>query len=98
MTKLLRQLLEPMNLAAYGAWGAIGVELWNSTPEGTGLVGDALLMPLLWSLHGAFLAVFVLRQFFARARAARCWRSPHSSRWRWSWRRCRARAPCRCCW
>jgi signal transduction histidine kinase len=62
MNKALRQLLEPMNLAAYGAWGAIGVELWNGSPEGTGLVAQGLLLPLLWSLHALFLAVFVLRQ------------------------------------
>ena len=60
MIRTLRQLLEPMNLAAYGAWGAIGVELWNGSPEGTGLVAQAQLMPLLWSLHALFLAALRL--------------------------------------
>jgi len=62
MTTSLRQLLDPMNLAAYGAWGAIGVELWSSAPAGTGLVGEPWLMPLLWALHAVFLLLFVARQ------------------------------------
>ncbi len=51
-----------MNLAAYGAWLAIGGELWSFAPNGTGLVAGPALWPLLIALHAAFLALFVGRQ------------------------------------
>ena len=37
MPALLRRLFEPMNLAAYVAWGAIDAEAWSAGLEGTGL-------------------------------------------------------------
>lgn len=62
MDTRLRQLLEPMNIAAYVAWGAIAVEMWNATPSGTGLLPGADSRALAALLHGAFLVAFVLRQ------------------------------------
>jgi signal transduction histidine kinase len=58
----LRPLLEPMNLAAYLAWLAIGSEIWLITPKGTGLVAAAWLWPLVVALHAGFIVVFVVRQ------------------------------------
>lgn len=70
MWKRARQLLEPMNLAAYGAWIAIGAELWSGEPSSTGLVAGAALWPLLLTLHVGFLLLFVLRQLFCKGPAA----------------------------
>lgn len=70
MWKQLRPLLEPMNIAAYIAWAAIGAELWLAHPNGTGVVADGLLWPLLISLHLGFLALFVLRQLLCLRGAA----------------------------
>jgi signal transduction histidine kinase len=58
----LRELLEPMNLAAYLAWLAIGSEVWSFAPNGTGLVDAPWLWPLVIALHAGFLVLFVLRQ------------------------------------
>jgi signal transduction histidine kinase len=58
----LRPYLEPMNLAAYVAWLAIGSELWANAPSSTGLLEGAALWPALLLLHGGFLLAFVLRQ------------------------------------
>src|SRR4029079_11119985 len=61
MWNRLRPLLEPMNIAAYVAWLAIGSELWSGTPRGTGMIDAPLLWPVLIALHASFLALFVLR-------------------------------------
>ena len=61
MWNRLRPLLEPMNIAAYIAWLAIGSELWGTTPRGTGLVDAPMLWPVMIVLHASFLALFVLR-------------------------------------
>jgi signal transduction histidine kinase len=58
----LRNLLQPMNLAAYVAWIAIGSELWARPASGTGLVDGPLLYPLILVLHAAFLGLFLARQ------------------------------------
>lgn len=61
MWNRLRPLLEPLNLAAYIAWLAIGSELLSSTPRSTGLIDAPALWPTLIAAHVAFLAVFMLR-------------------------------------
>ena len=62
MNPRLRQLLEPINLAAYVAWGAIGLELWRTAPSSTGLLpGDSARL-VASVLHAVFLALFLLRQ------------------------------------
>jgi signal transduction histidine kinase len=70
MKSPLRELLQPMNLAAYGAWIAIAAELWSGTPSATGVVGSAWLWPLQVTLHLGFLAVYTLRQVFCKGSAA----------------------------
>ena len=62
MWNRLRPLLEPMNLAAYIAWLAIGSEIWTSAPSATGLLEGVALWPLVITLHAGFLALFVLRE------------------------------------
>lgn len=57
----LRPLLEPLNLAAYIAWLAIGSEIVTSTPRGTGLIDAPFLWPMLIAAHVSFLALFMLR-------------------------------------
>ena len=63
----LRPLLEPMNLAAYVAWLAIGSELWTHAASGTGLVDGPALRPVLLALHAAFLLLFVARELWCRS-------------------------------
>lgn len=58
----LRPLLEPLNIAAYLAWLAIGSDLWLNPPSGTGLIAARALWPTLLALHAGFLALFLLRQ------------------------------------
>ena len=65
MGQVLRRLLEPMNLAAYVAWGAIAVELWGTHPSGTGVLPPGALMPALVGLHLGFMAIFIGRQLLA---------------------------------
>lgn len=62
MWNRIRPLLEPMNLAAYIAWAAIGSELWNVAPRGTGVLPDAMVWPVVIGLHAMFLLLFLLRQ------------------------------------
>ena len=66
----LRPLLEPMNLAAYIAWLAIGSELWTQGISGTGLLHGPGLRVLVLALHAAFLVLFVLRQLLCRSEAS----------------------------
>ncbi len=68
MDTRLRQMLEPMNIAAYVAWGAIAVEMWNTTPSGTGLLPGPDARALAALLHVAFLGLFVLRQLLCTRR------------------------------
>ncbi len=65
MWNRLRPLLDPMNLAGYIAWGAIGSELWSNAPRGTGLIAEPGLWPVMLALHAAFIALFVLRQLLS---------------------------------
>ncbi|CAN5321636.1 sensor histidine kinase [soil metagenome] len=58
----LRPLLEPMNLAAYLAWGAIGSLLWNIGAPRNSPIGLAHQWQWLVVLHAAFLVLFVLRE------------------------------------
>jgi signal transduction histidine kinase len=58
----LRSLLEPMNVAAYIAWLAIGSELWTIAPNSTGLIDSRALWPTIIALHAAFIALFMWRQ------------------------------------
>jgi signal transduction histidine kinase len=65
MPSLWRRLLEPMNLAAYVAWAAIGFELWGTHPSATGVLAQALLQPAQLALYLGFLVLFVGRQLLA---------------------------------
>ena len=58
----LRPLIDPMNLAAYLAWLAIGLEIWNSAPRGTGVLPEAWTWPALVAMHAAVLALFMACQ------------------------------------
>jgi signal transduction histidine kinase len=62
----LRDVLQPMNLAAYVAWLAIGGEVWTRPASSTGLVDGPWLYPLVLLLHVGFLALFVARQLLGR--------------------------------
>jgi signal transduction histidine kinase len=70
MSTIARRLFEPMNLAAYAAWAAIGIELWATRPGGTGLLAEATREPAQFVLYLAFLALFVGRQLFELPRHA----------------------------
>lgn len=62
MWNRLRPFLEPMNLAAYIAWVAIGSEVWNVSANGTGVLPAAITWPAVICLHAAFLLLFLLRE------------------------------------
>ncbi len=61
----LRTLIEPMNIAAYLAWLAIGLEIWGSAPNPTGVLPVDATWPLLIGMHAAVLLVFLACQFAA---------------------------------
>ena len=65
MPSNLRRLLDPLNLAAYAAWGAIGAELWGAHPETTGGLLVPTAIPLARALHAAFLLLFLARQLWS---------------------------------
>jgi signal transduction histidine kinase len=69
MNPTLRRLLEPMNLAAYAAWAAIGAEMWAGDVPTTGLLSAYKSRALAEFLHGFFLSIFVLRQLVQVPRA-----------------------------
>jgi signal transduction histidine kinase len=69
MNPTLRRLLEPMNLAAYAAWAAIGAEMWAGDVPTTGLLSADESRALAEFLHGFFLSIFVLRQLVQVPRA-----------------------------
>ncbi len=58
----LRPLFEPMNLAAYLAWGAIGSLLWNGHAPANSPFALAHQWQWLVALHAAFLVLFVARE------------------------------------
>jgi signal transduction histidine kinase len=64
MASNLRRLLEPLNLAAYAAWGAIGAELWQAHPDPTGVLPAPGALLLASGLHAGFLLLFVARQLW----------------------------------
>ena len=70
MSPILHRLFQPLNLAAYLAWLAIGAAVLSHAPHPTGLVADAWTRPLLLSLHGAVLALFVAVQWARSERQA----------------------------
>ena len=61
----LRTLFEPMNIAAYLAWLAIGLEIWASPAKPTGMLPADATWPALIVMHAAVLAVFLACQFAA---------------------------------
>ncbi len=63
-------LFQPLNLAAYLAWAAIGIGLWTYAPHPTGLLDAALVRPTIVGLHAAFLLLFVLAQLLRTTRTA----------------------------
>ncbi len=69
----LRPLFDPMNLAAYLAWLAIGMEVWSSTPRGTGLLPEPWLWPALVALHALVLLLFLGCQFREPRETTRRW-------------------------
>jgi signal transduction histidine kinase len=62
MASPLRRLLEPMNLAAYAAWIAIGVELAGTRPASTGLLAESVREPVQLMLYLGFMLLFAGRQ------------------------------------
>ena len=70
MRNRLRPLFDPMNIAAYIAWLAIGSELWSYPPSSTGVIGGPFLWPLLAALHTGFLVLFVSRQLLCQSLSA----------------------------
>jgi signal transduction histidine kinase len=62
MPAKLRQLLQPMNLAAYAAWAGVGFELWGTHPSSTGVLAPALLPPVQLALYLGFMLLFVGRE------------------------------------
>ncbi len=71
MSPVLRRLLQPLNLAAYLAWLAIGGALLSRPPNPTGLWPTPWLLPTLLALHGLVLALFVGVQFARGEQRAR---------------------------
>lgn len=68
MMELLKRLFAPMNIAAYIAWVAIGTEIWLREPQGTGIIGDALLPFAVMSLHVLYLVIFISCTIFEKDR------------------------------
>lgn len=61
MSLRLRQIFEPLNIAAYLAWAVIAFSLWTSD-ERTSLVPEPFFLPVAVSLHLAFLVCFLACQ------------------------------------
>jgi signal transduction histidine kinase len=59
MLDRLRSLFDPMRLAAYLVWVAIGSELWRTAPRTTGLIDNVWLWPSVIALHAGFLLLFL---------------------------------------
>jgi hypothetical protein len=55
MWSILKKLFLPMNIAAYVAWAAIGVEIWFGTPRGTSIINETTVWLAATSLHFAYL-------------------------------------------
>jgi signal transduction histidine kinase len=62
MANKLRELLEPMNLAAYAAWAGIGFELFGTRPSSTGLLAQAAQEPVQLGFYLGFMLLFVGRE------------------------------------
>jgi signal transduction histidine kinase len=59
MWSILKKLFLPMNIAAYVAWAAIGVEIWFGTPRGTSIINETTVWLAATSLHFAYLLCFI---------------------------------------
>ena len=70
MRPVLHRLFQPLNVAAYLAWLAIGGALLSRTPAPTGLVPAASTLTALLGLHVLVLALFIGVQFAATPRRA----------------------------
>ncbi len=68
MIELLKRLFVPMNIAAYIAWIAIGTEIWQREPQGTGVISEQYLHTAVMSLHLLYLAIFVSCTIFQKER------------------------------
>ncbi|MGH8104683.1 MAG: sensor histidine kinase [Arenimonas sp.] len=68
MIELLKRLFVPMNIAAYIAWVAIGTEIWQREPQGTGIISEQYLHTTLTFLHLLYLAFFVSCTIFQKER------------------------------
>lgn len=60
MFELLKKLFTPMNIAAYIAWLAIGLEFWFADIKSTGLIPADVLVATTIALHATYLACFVV--------------------------------------
>lgn len=70
MSAVLLRLFQPLNVAAYLAWLAIGAALLSHAPAPTGVLPAAPLLPVLLGLHGLVLALFVGAQWARSPRQA----------------------------
>jgi signal transduction histidine kinase len=60
MWEFLKKCFTPMNVAAYIAWLAIGLEFWFDSIKSTGLIPADMLVATTITLHGAYLICFIL--------------------------------------
>ena len=70
MGPFLQRLFQPLNVAAYLAWLAIGAALLSQSPRPTGVVAAAATLPCLLALHLLVLALFVGSQWAGTPRRA----------------------------
>ena len=70
MGPFLQRLFQPLNVAAYLAWLAIGAALLSQSPRPTGVVAAAATLPCLLALHLLVLALFVSSQWAGTPRRA----------------------------
>jgi signal transduction histidine kinase len=59
MRDLAKRFFEPLNVAAYLAWAAIGFDLFGGGARSTGIVGAAWYRPSLLALYLGFMLVFL---------------------------------------
>ena len=60
MWEILKKCFAPMNIAAYVAWLAIGLEFWFDDIKSTGLIPANMLAVTTIALHAAYLICFVV--------------------------------------
>jgi signal transduction histidine kinase len=63
MSPVLLRMFQPLNLAAYLAWLAIGGSLLTHAPAPTGVLAPGATLPVLLALHGLVLVLFLSVQW-----------------------------------